>query len=67
MTRTTTTQRVTQTIAIAAASAALLAGCGAGNDDTAESFRSSTATGRGGHALPLDEVGSTAYQTRNHA
>lgn len=39
----------------------------AGNDDTAEPFRSSTATGREGHALPLDEVGSTAYQTRNHA
>lgn len=34
MTRTKTTRRLTQTIAIAAASAALLAGCGAGSDDT---------------------------------
>jgi len=30
-------------------------------------FKSTTATGRAGHALPLDEVGSTAYETRNHA
>ncbi|MEN9475216.1 MAG: hypothetical protein RIS48_1938 [Pseudomonadota bacterium] len=28
-------------------------------------FKTSTATGRAGHALPLDEVGSTAYETRN--
>ncbi|WGJ88250.1 hypothetical protein [Gordonia sp. SMJS1] len=34
MTRTKTTQRLTQTIAIAAASAALLAGCGSNTDDT---------------------------------
>lgn len=39
----------------------------AGNYDTAESFRSTMVTGREGHAMPLDEVGSTAYQTRNHA
>lgn len=30
-------------------------------------FRSSTATGRVGHTLPLDEVGSSAYDTRNAA
>jgi iron complex outermembrane receptor protein len=29
-------------------------------------FKTSTATGRPGHALALDEVGSTAYETRNH-
>ena len=29
-------------------------------------FRTTTATGRPGHTLPLDEVGSTAYKTRNH-
>jgi iron complex outermembrane receptor protein len=28
-------------------------------------FKTSTATGRPGHTLGLDEVGSTAYQTRN--
>jgi iron complex outermembrane receptor protein len=28
-------------------------------------FKSSSATGRVGHTLPLDEVGSTAYKTRN--
>ncbi len=33
----------------------------AGND-----FKSATATGRAGHELPRDEVGSTAYETRNH-
>ena len=27
---------------------------------------SPTVTGRAGHTLPLDEVGSTAYETRNH-
>lgn len=29
-------------------------------------FKTTTATGRTGHTLPLDEVGSTAYETRNH-
>lgn len=29
-------------------------------------FKASTATGRPGHTLGLDEVGSTAYETRNH-
>jgi iron complex outermembrane receptor protein len=29
-------------------------------------FKTGTATGRAGHTLPLDEVGSTAYETRNH-
>jgi iron complex outermembrane receptor protein len=29
-------------------------------------FRTGSATGRPGHVLPLDEVGSTAYKTRNH-
>lgn len=28
-------------------------------------FKTSTATGRAGHTLPLDEVGSSAYETRN--
>jgi len=31
-----------------------------------DNFKTSTATGRPGHALALDEVGSTAYETRNH-
>lgn len=29
-------------------------------------FKTGTATGRAGHALALDEIGSTAYDTRNH-
>lgn len=29
-------------------------------------FKTSTATGRIGHTLPLDEVGSTAYESTNH-
>jgi iron complex outermembrane receptor protein len=29
-------------------------------------FKTTTETGRPGHTLPLDEVGSTAYETRNH-
>ena len=29
-------------------------------------FKTTTETGRPGHTLPLDEVGSTAYDTRNH-
>ncbi len=38
----------------------------AGNHDAGDDFKSSTDTGRVGHQLPLDEVGSTAYDTRNH-
>ncbi len=30
-------------------------------------FKTSTFTGRVGHTLPLDEVGSTAYKTTNHS
>lgn len=30
-------------------------------------FKTTTATGRPGHTLPLDEVGSTAYKANNHA
>ena len=30
-------------------------------------FKTTTATGRNGHTLPLDEVGSTAYRTGNHS
>ncbi len=30
-------------------------------------FKTTTATGRPGHTLPLDEVGSTSYKTNNHA
>ena len=30
-------------------------------------FKSYTFTGRAGHSLPRDEVGSTAFDTRNHA
>ncbi len=30
-------------------------------------FKTSTATGRAGHTLPLDEVGSTAYESINQA
>ena len=30
-------------------------------------FKSTTATGRPGHTLPLNEVGSSAYETRNHS
>jgi iron complex outermembrane receptor protein len=32
----------------------------------ADDFKTTTATGRAGHTLALDEVGSTAYETRNH-
>ncbi|GAB2179882.1 TonB-dependent receptor [Denitratisoma sp. agr-D3] len=39
----------------------------ADNYKAAQNFKSSTATGRTGHTLALDEVGSTAYKTRNHA
>jgi iron complex outermembrane receptor protein len=37
-----------------------------GNYAAARDFKTSGATGRAGHTLPLDEVGSTAYETRNH-
>ena len=37
-----------------------------GNYTAARDFKSFTATGRNGHILPRDEVGSTAYDTRNH-
>lgn len=36
------------------------------NYDAGDDFKTSTFTGRPGHTLPLDEVGSTAYETRNH-
>lgn len=38
----------------------------ADNYDAGGNFKSSTATGRPGHSLPLDEVGSTAYKSFNH-
>ncbi len=38
----------------------------ADNYEAASDFKSGTATGRAGHELPRDEVGSTAYDTRNH-
>jgi iron complex outermembrane receptor protein len=37
----------------------------ADNYTAADNFKTTTATGRPGHTLPLDEVGSTAYETRN--
>ena len=38
-----------------------------GDNYTAGSdFKTIAATGRPGHSLPLDEVGSTAYETQNH-
>jgi iron complex outermembrane receptor protein len=36
------------------------------NYKAASDFKTFTATGRPGHTLPLDEVGSTAYKTQNH-
>jgi iron complex outermembrane receptor protein len=39
----------------------------ADNGRAAEAFKTSTATGRVGHTLALDEIGSTAYKTGNHA
>lgn len=36
------------------------------NYTAARDFKSFTATGRAGHSLPRGEVGSTAYDTRNH-
>ena len=38
----------------------------ADNYTAADDFKTTTATGRPGHTLPLDEVGSTAYETQNH-
>ncbi len=38
----------------------------ADNYDAGDDFKTFTETGRPGHELPLDEVGSTAYKTRNH-
>ena len=38
----------------------------ADNYRAGDDFRTSTATGRIGHTLPTDEVGSTAYRVQNH-
>jgi iron complex outermembrane receptor protein len=38
----------------------------ANNYDAGGNFKTSTVTGRAGHALPLNEVGSSAYETRTH-
>lgn len=38
----------------------------ADNYTAGDDFKTTTATGRPGHTLPLDEVGSTAYETQNH-
>ena len=38
----------------------------ANNYTAGDDFKTTTATGRVGHSLPLDEVGSTAYETQNH-
>jgi iron complex outermembrane receptor protein len=38
----------------------------AGNYIAGGDFKTTTATGRPGHTLALDEVGSTAYETQNH-
>ncbi len=37
-----------------------------GNVSAGRDFKTSSVTGRPGHALLLDEVGSTAYKSRNH-
>jgi len=39
----------------------------AGNYTAGGDFKTTTATGRAGHTLPLDEVGSTAYESINQA
>ncbi len=39
----------------------------ANNYSAAEAFKTDTATGRTGHTLGLDEVGSTAFKTQNHS
>ena len=36
------------------------------NVTAARDFKTSGGTGRPGHSLPLDEIGSTAYKSRNH-
>jgi iron complex outermembrane receptor protein len=36
------------------------------NYKAADNFKTTTITGREGHTLPLDEVGSTAYKANNH-
>lgn len=38
----------------------------ADNYSAGDDFRTTTATGRIGHTLPTDEVGSTAYRVQNH-
>ncbi len=38
-----------------------------GNYKAGGDFKTTMETARPGHTLPLDEVGSSAYQTRNHA
>ncbi len=38
----------------------------ADNYTAGDDFKTFTETGRPGHDLPLDEVGSTAYETQNH-
>lgn len=38
----------------------------ADNYTAGDDFKTSEITGRPGHTLPLDEVGSTAYETQNH-
>lgn len=38
----------------------------ANNYTAGQGFKSYTETGRAGHAVPRDEVGSTGYETRNH-
>ena len=42
------------------------AGAKADNYKAGGDFKTIADTGRPGHTLPLDEVGSTAYETRNH-
>jgi iron complex outermembrane receptor protein len=37
------------------------------NYTASRNFKTTEMTGRPGHTLPLDEVGSTAYETQNHA
>jgi iron complex outermembrane recepter protein len=37
------------------------------NYTAGDNFKTTTETGRPGHTLPLDEVGSTAYKSINHA
>lgn len=39
----------------------------ADNYQAARDFKTTTSTGHDGHTLPRDEVGSTAYETWNHA